>query len=139
MDFEIKRIITNEFNGENINLILNDIENTIIQSLAGQDFGPSVVKYFWGFELFKFDGAYAQHFSDDIDSWKYSRNWLVTNAHFDWNEIKELNNEELIQEFFKGLLAAIGRIETMKKKPKDFNNQAFKAAIENIGINYNRK
>jgi len=137
MEFEIKRIITNEYSNGSINLMLNDFEDFINQRLLGLEFGPSVTKYFWGFELYRFDGAFAQFFSNDIESWKYSRKWLVTNSHFDWNIVKGLNKNELIQELKKELLAAINRIETMKRKPKEFNNLEFKHAIEKIIADFN--
>lgn len=138
MDFEIKRIITHEFNGNSINLILNDFEDFISERIATLEFGESVTKYFWGFELYKFDGRFSQFFSDNIESWKYSRKWLVTNSHFDWNKLQGLTRDELIQELRTELIAAIERIQVMKRKPKDFNNVAFKEVIEKIVSDFNK-
>ena len=79
MEFEIKRTITAEFSQENLNADLNNLEKYISDRIADKSYGDSVVKYFWGFELFKFNGGFAQFFKNEIESWKHSVKWLVTN------------------------------------------------------------
>ena len=92
MDFEIKRIITNEFYQGNYSTVdLNDLEDFIKARLDKKDYGESVIKFFWGFELYKFNGGFAQFFSNDITSWKHSAKWLVSNSHFDWNIFNNLS------------------------------------------------
>lgn len=92
MDFEIKRLITNEY-GEDVytTVNLNELEHFLKTKLETKDYGNSVIKFFWGFELYKFDGGFAQFFSNDITSWKHSVKWLVSNSHFDWNIFYTLN------------------------------------------------
>ena len=91
MEFEIKRTITIEYSEDNFKTDLNNLESYISKRLAGKDYGISVVKYFWGFELFKFDGGFAQFFRNEIESWKHSVKWFVTNSNFDWNVVHKLN------------------------------------------------
>lgn len=136
MDFEIKRIITNEFSDKYISVDLNDLENYIVIKLKGSNFGTSVIKYFWGFELFKFDGGFAQFFKDDITSWKHSINGLVSNSHFDWNTFKNLDKGSALKIMKEELLKSVDKIGTMKKKPKDFNYREFKQQLSFIFDQY---
>ena len=69
MEIEIKRIITNEFQNGNFDIInLNSLEEYLNKSFENRNYGESVVKYFFGFELYKFDGGFAKFFSNDIES-----------------------------------------------------------------------
>jgi hypothetical protein len=121
MKFEIKRTITIEFSDDNFKADLNSLESFIADKLAEKDYGSSVVKYFWGFELFKFDGGFAQFFRNEIESWKHSVKWFVTNSNFDWNLIKSLNETETLELIKKEMIQSISRIDKMKRKPKDFD------------------
>lgn len=125
MKFEIKRIITVEFTGDNCKVDFNTLESFISKKLAEKDYGSSVVKYFWGFELFKFDGGFAQFFRNEIESWKHSTKWFVTNSNFDWNIIKDLDERKTLKLIKKEMLLSIGRIDKMKRKPKDFDYKKF--------------
>ena len=121
MEFEIKRTITIEYPDDNLKVDLNYLEKYISESLKQKEYGTSVVKYFWGFELFKFYGGFAQFFRNDIESWKHSVKWFVTNSNFDWNVIQRLNELETIELIRKEILGSIERVEKMKRKPKDFD------------------
>ncbi len=121
MKFEIKRTITIEFSDDNFKADLNSLESFIADKLAEKDYGSSVVKYFWGFELFKFDGGFAQFFRNEIESWKHSVKWFVTNSNFDWNLIKSLNETKTLELIKKEMIQSISRIDKMKRKPKDFD------------------
>lgn len=136
MDFEIKSIITNEFSDKYISVDLNDLEDYIAIKLKDKNFGSSVSKFFWGFELFKFDGGFAQFFKDDITSWKYSIKWLVSNSHFDWNIFKNLEKGNALKIMKAELLKSVDRIGTMKKKPKDFKYKEFKQQLNIIFDQY---
>jgi hypothetical protein len=139
MEFEIKRVITNEYKDELLNIDLNDLEQFISDGLINSDFGDAVIKYFWGFELFKFDGNFAEFFKNDVESWKHSTKWLVTNSHFDWNVVKSLDNESCLALIKIEIIKSIDRIKEMKRKPKNFDYSAFKDKVENILQDYKRK
>jgi hypothetical protein len=136
MEFEIKRIVTNEYNDGHLHIDLNDLEQFISDKLSQYDFGSSVVKYFWGFELFKFDGKFAEFSSGDIESWRYSTKWLVTNSQFDWNIVKDLENESFLAIIKTELVKSIDRIAEMKRKPKNFDHIAFRNKVEDILKDY---
>jgi hypothetical protein len=136
MEFEIKRVITNEYFNGNVPFDLNEMEQFIAERLLKLSFGESVVKYFWGFEVYKFNGRFAQFFSDNIESWKHSKKWLVTNSHFDWDKIKDLDNYDFIELLKSELIKSIERINEMKRKPKNFNQKDFRDTIENILNDY---
>lgn len=121
MQFEIKRTITIEFSENNLKVDLNDLEDFISQNLKEKSYGSSVLKYFWGFELFRYDGGFAEFFRNEVESWKHSVKWFVTNANFDWNIIKDLDEAQTLKLIKEQMLLSIGRVDKMKRKPKDFN------------------
>lgn len=127
MDIEIKRIITNEFhNGNFQTLDLNHLEDFLKEKFFEKDYGKSVVKYLFGFELYKFDGGFAQFFSNNIESWKIKPKWFVTNAHFDWNVLNGLSKKHTFELIKNNFLNSVDRIENMKRKPKDFDYKSFR-------------
>jgi len=137
MEIEIKRIITNEYQNGNFNSVdLNHLQDFLIKKFADKDYGESVSKYFFGFELYKFDGGFAQFFKDDIESWKTKTKWFVTNAHFDWNHFVNLNSEEIINIMTEEFSKSIGRIENMKRKPKHFDFKLFQKDFEEVMKEY---
>jgi hypothetical protein len=100
MEFEIKITMTNEFPDGELTQNLVALSDFINEHLSDKKYGDSVLKYFCGFELFKFDGGFAPFFSKNVESWLYSVKWLVINVRFDWNHFYKLNRIERI-EFFK--------------------------------------
>ena len=138
MEFEIKQITTNELNYKNLNIDLNDLEQFISSRLMKLNFGKAVDKYLWGFELYKFDGGFAQFFNNDIESWKYSTKRLVTNSHFDWNVVKDISKDELFELIKIEMLKSISRINEMKRKPKNFDYLAFQNSMEIILNDYKK-
>lgn len=139
MDFEIKRIITAEFNNGKLDFDLNALEDYISNKLKEKSFGSSVIKFFWGFEVYKFNGGFVQFFQNDIESWKFSKKWFVVNSHFDWNQVVNLSMNELLTLIKKEILMAIDRIGKMKKRPKDFNYISFRNEMEIILKDFNIK
>lgn len=136
MEFEIKRTSTNEYFNGNIPFDLNDLEEFISRKLINLNFGKSVVKYFWGFELYRFNGRFAEFYSSDVESWKYSTKWLVTNSRFDWDIVKELSNERFFELIHSAMIQSISRINNMKRKPKDFDYINFKETIDKMLTEY---
>jgi hypothetical protein len=137
MDFEIKILVTNEYYlGRYTTVDLNDLEDFVKARLDKKDYGESVIKFFWGFELYKFDGGFAQFFSNDITSWKHSSKWLVSNSHFDWNIFNNLPKNDAIIAMKKELLNSVKRIENMKKKPKSFDYNSLYADLDVIMDEY---
>jgi len=136
MEFEIKRIITVEFSHDNLKTDLNDLEKFISDRLSGKDYGTSVVKFFWGFELFKFDGGFAQFFRNEIESWKHSVKWFVTNSNFDWNEVHKLSQLDMLELIKLEILKSVSRIDHMKRKPKDFDYKSLKEDLDVILSEY---
>ena len=139
MDFEIKRIITAEYDDSAFNFDLNELESFIKNKLSHKNYGSSVVKYFWGFELTKFDGKFAEFFSGDIQSWKTKSKFLVINTHNDWNRIAFQSEKKIFKYISKSFIESIDRFYTMKRKPKDFDCRAFKNDISNYLNEFSKK
>ena len=137
MEIEIKRIITNEFQNGNFDIInLNSLEEYLNKSFENRNYGESVIKYFFGFELYKFDGGFANFFSNEIESWKIKSKWFVTNSHFDWNVFINLNEKEIFEIIKTEFLKSVDRIENMKRKPKNFDYLLFRKDLEEVLNNY---
>lgn len=137
MQIEIKSIITNEYLESKFNIEdLNNLESYLIERFAEKNYGESVIKYFFGFELYKFDGGFAQFFDNDIEKWLTKNKWFVTNAHFDWDHFINLNREEILRLIKDEFIKSIGRIENMKRKPKHFNYRLFQKDFEEIMDDY---
>lgn len=138
MEFEIKRTITNEYFNGNFKFDLNGLEKYISDNLCDLEFGDSVVKFFWGFELYKFDGGFAQFFSNNVESWKHSVKWFVTNSHFDWNIMKDMSDSEIFEQIKVEMISSIERIENMKRKPKNFDYLSFRDKLSEILDKYKK-
>lgn len=136
MDFEIKIIMTNEFPDGNFKVDLMKLQDYLINCLKDEFYGESVVKFFWGFELFRFDCGFAQFFRNDIESWKFSVKWLVVNSNFDWITFNELEEKKALVLLKYEFLNSIERIERMKKKLKDFNYKNFQQDIDVFMTDY---
>lgn len=133
MDFEIKRIITNEYPQlKYVTEDLNRIESFIKRRLSEKNYGDSVVKFFWGFELYKFNGGFAQFFNKNITSWKHTSKWLVSNSHFDWDTFHTLSKHISLISMKNELLKSVLRIGEMKRKPKSFDYYAFHDDLNSI-------
>ena len=136
MEFEITRTITIEYSSDYLKVDLNNLEKYISKRLAENDYGSSVIKFFWGFELFKFDGGFAQFFKKEIESWKHSSKWFVTNSNLDWNIVQKLNGLQTLELIKLEMLSSIERIGNMKRKPKDFDYRSLIQDLEKILSDY---
>jgi len=137
MEIGIELTITNEYLESNYrDSDINDLENYLRESFAEKSYGESVVKYFFGFELYKFNGGFAQFFNNDIEKWLTKNKWFVTNAHFDWNHFITLNPEEILNLIKVEFVKSIGRIENMKRKPKHFDYKSFQKDFEEVMNDY---
>ena len=137
MQIEIKCTITNEYLESKFNIEdINNLQNYLIERFAEKNYGESVIKYFFGFELYRFDGGFAQFFDNDIEKWVTKNKWFVTNVHFDWDHFINLNREEILRLIKDEFIKSIGRIENMKRKPKHFNYILFQKDFEEIMDDY---
>lgn len=140
MDINIEITITNE--GRDIEFdaqTLVALRDYLVEKFFDKHYGESVVKYFFGFELLRFDGGFAQFFNKDVESWKTSTKWMVTNARFDWDEFRNLSQVERIKLIGERFSNSISRISSMKRKPKNFDYLNFKKDFDVIMSNYINK
>lgn len=136
MDFEIKITITNEFPDENFKVDLIKLQNYLVKRLDGKFYGESVVKFYWGLELFNFNGGFAQFFRNDIESWKHSVKWFVVNSNFDWVIFNQMEEKKALILLKDELLNSVNRIDNMKKKPKDFNHNLLREDLNIFLMEY---
>lgn len=132
MEFEIKISTTNEFPHGELAQDLVALSDFVNEELADKYYGESVLKYFCGFELFKFDGGFAPFFDKNVEKWLFSVKWLVINIRFDWNCFYKLDREERIEMVKEELICSINRFGLMKRKPKSFDYLTFKKEMESI-------
>ncbi len=137
MEFIIERTITVEYSWDLLKVSLNDLEDFISKNLENKDYGLSVDKFVYGFELFKFNGSFAQFFKDKyVEIWRHSVKSFITNSSFDWELVKDFNEIQTLKLIQKEIVSSINRIDNMKRKPKDFDYKRFALDINLILSEY---
>jgi hypothetical protein len=122
------------FYGLNENDILfntNDIETYLNNNLYKSNFGKSIDKIYFSYDIFDFDEQ--KEYIEVDKKYKYGRNKdLCIMEQYDSQLLIDKTKAEQIKYLRGGILKAIERIETMKPKPKEFNAKEFYKTIDNL-------
>lgn len=120
----------------------NDIEKHLNNNLYKYDFGKSITQLFFSYDIFDFENKNHQQYIDNEKEYGYGKykdltiieqydsNILYTNVDSELGFIEAKKDQ--LKYFHKGILAAIERIEQMKRKPKDFNVHLFYEVIDKL-------
>ena len=139
--FHFLRTETAEVDKDKIHFDLNEIQDFINNEIAGRTFGKSVTTIDFGFELYDFDGGFATFLKKTENYKRYGtkyKNYVVV-KHFDYSEIKNLDEQQQYQLLKAKILEGINDYDDLKRKPKDFDKGEFYNTIENILTNYEKK
>ena len=93
--FNFLRTETVEVDNNKIHFDLNEIEDFINNKIAGKTFGKSINTFDFGFELYDFNGGFANFLKQTENYKRYGtkyKNYLVV-KHFDYSEIKNLDDK----------------------------------------------
>lgn len=139
--FLFRRTVTVEVDKCKIHFDLTDIQDFINNHIAGRTFGKSVKAIDFGFELYDYNGGFAD-FMKQTDNYKrYGtkyKNYLVV-KHFDYSQIKNLDGQQQYQLLKSKILEGINEYDNLKRKPKDFDKKEFYETMENILTTYGRQ
>lgn len=88
---------------------LVDLEELINDSLSLTEYGTSIQSFYYGFELFDFEGDFAEFFlkSKDYKSYRWKMNAIVINDQFDYHVFKKLNIAEQFNKVTHSILKSI--------------------------------
>lgn len=139
--FHFLRTVTAEIDKSKIHFDLNEIQDFINNEIAGRTFGKSVSTIDFGFELYDFNGGFATFLKQTDNYKRYGtkyKNYLVV-KHFDYSEIKNLDEQQQYRLLKAKILEGINDYDNLKRKPKDFNKEAFYNIIENILNTYEKQ
>ena len=132
----------------------NDIEKHLNNNLYKNNFGKSVQKLYFSYDVFDFDNNGHKQYIDDEKEYKFGKEKdLCIMEQFDSKLFyKPIDKEEIekhggksfhekvkkeqLECLHKGMLNAISRIETMKRRPKDFDYKLFYIVIDELMNEY---
>lgn len=105
--------------------------------LCNADFGKSVNKVYFSYDIFNFDNSTAKNYIDAEKKYQYGRDKDFCFME-QYNSQLFLNKTKYDQVVYlrQGLLSAILRIREMKRKPKEFNVDKFYAEINRLMTDY---
>lgn len=139
--FNFRRTETIEVDKKKIHFDLNEIEDEINNKIAGMTFGKSINTIDFGFELYDFNGGFA-NFMKQTESYKrYGtkyKNYLVV-KHFDYSVVKDFEGKEQFDLLKHKILEGINDFDTLTKKPKDFDKIKFYETIDTTLTEYGKK
>lgn len=128
----------------------NDIQKYLNNNLYKNYFGMSVNKVFFSYDILDFDNNGHKQYIDKVKEYQFckGRNLYIMEQYdsklfykpIDKEEVKknggkslyEMRRKKQLKYFFSGLLTAISRIETMKRRPKDFDYNLFYKVIDRL-------
>ena len=123
---------------------INDIEKHLNNNLYKHNFGKSVSAIFFSYDIFDFERD--KKYMDAEKKYQYGKNKDLSimeqyNSNLFKYDSNYMDNTERgqIEYLHKGMLEAISRIETMKRKPKDFNIKEFYRIIDVLMNEYENK
>jgi len=119
---------------------LNDIEDFINNKLSGKTYGKSIKKFDLGYEIFDFEGDFKDIRKETKGLKRYGtkhKNLLVV-KQFDYGKMKGLTENQQFDILENAILEAIKDVDSMKRKPKDFNREDFYEEMSRI-LNEYRK
>ncbi|TLX72403.1 hypothetical protein E9993_17865 [Labilibacter sediminis] len=129
---------TIEVKEDKIHYDLIKLKDFINNSLVGKSFGNSIKQFDFGYELFDFNGQFAEFKKETHGLKRYGtkyKNILVV-KQFDYSVMEKLTAKEQFHVLKSSILEAIKDVETMKRKPKDFMITDFYNEISTIIESY---
>ncbi|MGB0918046.1 MAG: hypothetical protein ACPGU4_10675 [Flavobacteriales bacterium] len=139
--FNFVTTTTREVDEKNICYDLVHLENHINNGLAGQTFGTSIKEFDFGYEIFDFNGEFADFLKQNQGLKRYGHKYkkLLVVKQFDYSKLKELPAKKQFKFLTEEVLQAIADVDLMKRKPKDFDKAKFSDTISKILADYESK
>ena len=105
-------------------------ESFLNDRLQDFNFGKSVKAFVFGFEMAEL-AAWSKFFTATTNyiSYRPSTKTLISVGQVDWSKVKDISPSDQLASLCEALQKAIGRISSMKRKPRDFDYEGFRMKI----------
>ena len=109
------------------------IEKYFDAALKDLHYGDSIDTFVLGFEIGDLEG-WGNFFTSmsQYTSYRPKMKLVISVGQLNWPDVKDLSASEQFERFSDILLGAIARVSTMKRKPKNFDTQAFLAEVARL-------
>jgi hypothetical protein len=109
---------------------LNWLHDSLVNQFAPLEFGESVTTFVIGFELADI-GGWGKSFTEMTEyiSYRPKSKTLVSVAQLDWLVVKDLDGRKQFEAMSDSIIAAVARVERMKRKPKSFDYCSFGSVL----------
>ncbi|MDR1317121.1 MAG: hypothetical protein LBK13_09640 [Spirochaetales bacterium] len=115
----------------------NDIEKYLNNNLYKNNFGESINKLFFSYDIFDFENQGHKQYIDNEKKYSYGKNKdLCIMEQYNSRFFKDKTKYEQIKYLHTGMMEAIERIKDMKRKPKDFNVEGFYETLDKLMNGY---
>ena len=126
-----------DLNEKQILFNTNQIEKYLNNNLTNIDFGKSINKVYFSYDIFNFNSKNAKDYIDEEKKYQYGREKdLCFMEQYDSQTFLNKTKYEQVVYLHQGLLKAILRIKEMKRKPKYFNVDKFYITIDKLMTDY---
>jgi len=128
---ETKGVEVYDEGGWQVDLV--QLEKYLNTVLTNRSFGKSVETFYYGFELFDFGGQFADFLGKmkGHSSYRPKMKAVVINDQIDFRVVKHESQITQLKIVIQSILASIARVGQMKRKPKDFDFEAFYKEVQN--------
>lgn len=109
---------------------LNEFEDFCAKHLAKVNFGKSIDTFVFGLEIAELQGwgdAFTK--TSNYVSYRQKMKALVSVGQIEWSEVKHLALNEQLDVLWEALLTAVDRMDTMKRRPREFDSNALSTAV----------
>lgn len=98
--------------------------------LAPVDFGASIETYFFGLEIAELEG-WGDVFTATRDyiSYRPRMKALISVGQIEWSVVQHLPLAGQLDALWAALIASIDRVATMRRRPRNFDPEAFSTAV----------
>lgn len=108
-------------------------ESFLNDRLRDANFGQSVKTFVFGFEMAEL-AEWGKFFTATANyvSYRPSTKALIAVGQLNWLDVKDLPPPEQLANLCNALQTAIARIPNMRRKPRDFDYDAFKSKVASV-------
>ncbi|QKW56405.1 hypothetical protein [Stenotrophomonas sp. NA06056] len=116
---------------------INRVEAHLQQDLAAQQFGNSVARFIFGFEMHRLGGVLddetvlqSMAATRDLTRYYRSKRALLAVGQLEWTQVRHLDAAAQWGAYSSTLLHAVGNWSGQSRRPKDFDVSSFRTAIQ---------
>jgi hypothetical protein len=110
---------------------LSALDSYLTEQLREKSFGTSIDCFVFCFEIADFE-LWGDFFraSADYTSYRPKKKEVWSVGQLRWTDVKDLQAHDQLRVLNSAVLAAIRRVGTKRRKPRDFDHAAFASSVE---------